>query len=174
MSKQDANRIVPSKTLNDYFHHAIRRASRKNNLPIDDATLHYLTLLLGSYARSEELFDYADQRLQLRPLAIIYDEALNASCERERRLWLQRLGDIALFVGGLFSGRLSRRYQDLDYCIAMGCNAYGYLHETTIRRDQQAQAAIFGRLSNSFDRFVDVVATVTRPPVEHIEAAGPP
>lgn len=164
MSIEPAIRIVPSTALNDYFHHALRHASRQRNLSIDDATLQYLTLLLGSYARSEKIFDYTSERLQLRPLAMIYDEALNASCERERRLWLQRLGDIALFVGGLFNGRMNRRFQDLDYCVAMGGNAYGYLHDTTTHRDQRAQADIFGRLSYSFDRFVEVVAAVTRPP----------
>ena len=37
-----------------------------------------VALLLCHYARSEKVFDYAEQRLQLRPLALLYGEALEA------------------------------------------------------------------------------------------------
>lgn len=154
--------LVHSSTLTDYFHHALHRAARERELVADDATLHYLTLLLASYARSDRLFDFADQRLRIPPLALLYAEALHAGSERERRLWLQRLGDIALFIGGLFSGQLGRRFRNLQYCIDMGTSAYGYLCETA-DNSGQGTVDVFGELVLEFERFVDLVAIVARP-----------
>ena len=69
---------------------------------------------------------------------------------------------VALFIGGLFAGRLSRRLTDIDYCIAMGGNAYEYLHQTadsTVR--DRALGEIFGELAQNFDRFVELLAAAT-------------
>jgi len=43
----------------------------------------------------------------------------------------------------------------------MGGNAFGYLHETAERREQTAQAMVFGELADNFGRFVGLVAVVT-------------
>lgn len=158
MTQTQPEPVIHAETLNAYFHQALLGAAQRRHLTADQATLHYLTLLLCQYARSERVFDY-DQGLRLRPLALIYRDALEANSDRERRLWLQRLGDLALFVGGLFAGRLSRRFTDLDYCVAMGGNAYGYLQQTAPRSD--ALAVVFGELAEGFERFVDLVALVT-------------
>jgi hypothetical protein len=163
MHQADDSTIFQSTTLTDYFHHALREAARERAVDAEDATLHYLTLLLGTYARSDRVFDYDDQRWQLRPLALLYAEALNARNECERRLWLQRLGDLALFVGGLFSGQLSRRFRDLDYCIAMGGNAYSYLHQASQETRQLGLAEVYEELAARFDLFVGLVAAVARP-----------
>jgi hypothetical protein len=161
-------RLIQATQLTGFFHDAVRDAADDIQLAADAATLHYLASLLCGYVRSEQVFDYADNRLQLRPLALLYSEALEAGSTSERNLWLQRLGDLALFVGGLFSGRMHRHFQDLDYCVAMGGNAYGYLSETAERRDQGAQALVFGELADNFGRFVGLVAMVTgRAPARH-------
>jgi hypothetical protein len=170
METQHQSRLIETSELGEYFHHAVRSAADRSNLGADAATLHYLASLLSQYARSEQVFDYADRRLQLRPLALLYGEALEARSPGERRLWLQRLGDLALFVGGLFAGQLSRRFQDLDYCVAMGGNAYGYLHDTAERRAEQAQALIFGELAEGFGGFVEVIAVVTGRTEERLNA----
>ncbi len=129
MHEQDSDRVIETAQLGEYFHDAVQTTAGRHHLSADDATLHYVASLLCQYARSERVFDFAEQRLQLRPLALLYGEAMGAQGRHERCLWLQRLGDLALFVGGLFSGRLSRHFQDLDYCVAMGGNAYGYLQQ---------------------------------------------
>jgi hypothetical protein len=170
MSASEGGRVIQTVGLTDYFHHAVNETAQQRHLGADEATLHYLTLLLCQYARSDQVFDYAERRLQLRPLALIYGEALQASSPGERRLWLQRLGDLALFIGGLFAGRLSRRFQDLDYCVAMGGNAYGYLQQTATRPADQAQAKVFGELAEGFDQFVELVAVVTGRPGARLNA----
>jgi hypothetical protein len=159
-NRQDKTLVRPGE-LQPYFHRAVHVAADERGLGADQATLHYLTLLLCRYARSDHLFDYDQQRLQLRPLALVYAEALAAHSSAERRLWLQRLGDLALFVGGRFAGRLSRHFKDLDYCVAMGGNAYGYLGQTAARSGEQGLAQVFGELAERFERFVELVAMVT-------------
>ena len=69
MNPSTDQKLVLSSGLNAYFHDAIQRTARDQQVRADGATLHYLTLLLSRYARSEAVFDYADHRLQLRPLA---------------------------------------------------------------------------------------------------------
>lgn len=153
--------LIQAGQLGHYFHQALHDAASERRLQADQTTLHYLTLLLCQYARSERLFDFDRDRLQLRPLAMVYAEAVAARSTRERRLWLQRLGDMALFVGGLFAGRLNRHFTDLEYCVAMGGNAYGYLEDSTARSGEPALATVFGELAARFPQFVDLVAVVT-------------
>jgi hypothetical protein len=162
--------VIQTLQLGEYFHHEVHSAAQQRHMAADDATLHYLALLLCRYARSDQVFDYDDRCLRLRPLALLYHDALEAQSPGERRLWLQRLGDLALFIGGLFNGRLSRRFHDLDYCVAMGGSAYGYLQQTATRPDEQAQATVFGELADGFDRFVDLVAIVTGRPGARLDA----
>ena len=159
----DTPELITEGNLQAFFHQSITDAARSRRLPAGDATLHYLTHLLADYALADRLFDHTPAGRKLRPLAVLYSDALCAPSVTERRLWLQRLGDLALFIAGWFSGRLSRRLTDIDYCIAMGGNAYGYLHETAdgSPRDR-ALGEIFGELAQGFDRFVDLLACITR------------
>jgi hypothetical protein len=154
--------LITEGSLEAFFHQSITRAARRQQLPAGDATLHYLTHLLTDYASADRLFDQTGDGLQLRPLALLYHDALSAPSVTERRLWLRRLGDLALFVAGWFSGRLSRRLTDIDYCIAMGGNAYGYLHDTADGNPRdRALGEVFGELSHGFERFVGLLAAIT-------------
>lgn len=154
--------LITEGNLQAFFHQSITDAARSRQLPAGDATLHYLTHLLADFAQADRLFDHTPAGPKLRPLAVLYSDALCAPSVTERRLWLQRLGDLALFIAGWFSGRLSRRLTDIDYCIAMGGNAYGYLHDTAdgSPRDR-ALGEIFGELAHGFDRFVELLASIT-------------
>ncbi len=153
--------LIRSSGLGDYFHNAVQQAADRAHLAADAATLHYLASLLSDYSRSERVFDYNGEHLQLRPLALLYAEALEAPSAAEQRLWLQRLGDLAIFVGGLFAGRLSRRFQNLDYCVSMGGTAYSVLQQNAAQRARQDQALVFGELAMGFRHFVALVAEVT-------------
>ena len=93
----------------------------------------------------------------------MYFMASRAPSERERQRLLQRLGDVALFISGLFSGRFTRRrvMVDVDYFMAMGGGAYAYLGDigsATVRA--RSLSEIFQDLSCQFVRFVDVLAEV--------------
>jgi hypothetical protein len=154
-------RPITASSLCAFFHESVAGACRNQQVETDAATVWYLANLLTRYSRSENLFDYTADGLTLRPLALIYSGAAEAASEHERRLVLQRLGDLALFIAGLFSEMLSRRPVDVDYYIAMGGSAYRYLTEGGDGH-QRATALIpvFRQLSEGFVRFVDVLAEV--------------
>jgi hypothetical protein len=86
MLEQNGGRVIQTARLGEYFHNAVQSTAGRHRLNADEATLHYVASLLCRYARSEKVFDYAEQRLQLRPLALLYREALEAHGHRERCL----------------------------------------------------------------------------------------
>ena len=69
--------------------------------------------------------------MTLRPLALLYSDAIDANNARERCLMLQQLGDMALFLGALFPQRFTRHGILQDYFIGMGGSAYDYLADPT-------------------------------------------
>lgn len=69
---------------------------------------------------------------------------------------------MALFIAGVFSDSLNRKAVDVDYYVAMGSNAYGYLSDCfrgTVR--EIALSKIFEELSVRFQEFMDVLAEVS-------------
>jgi hypothetical protein len=154
-------RLRTERNLLSYFHNALHDASSNQGVAGSDATLHYLAHLLTDYAATDRLFDQDAEGRRLQPLALLYGQALEARSARERQLLLRRLGDLALFVAGLFRGRLQRRLTDLDYCIGMGGSAYGYLHQAADGgAGPQALRGVFGELADSFARWVGVLAEI--------------
>lgn len=156
-----AAHLHTEQTLLGYFHDAICSAARNQQVAASESTVHYLSRLLTDYARSERLFDDSAEGRRLQPLAVIYGQALQARSPREQHLQLQRLGDLALFVGGLFGGRLQRRFTDLDYCVKMGTGAYGQLSDLPERVSLPgALQAVFRELAHGFGRFVGVLSEI--------------
>jgi hypothetical protein len=143
--------------LKAFFQASVGQALRNQGVEAAEDTVAYLTALLTDYARADRLFDHTVNGRTLLPLAELYRHAVEAASERERRLVLQRLGDVALFVAGLFSGWLGRRLVGVDYYVSMGGAAYGYLSEQAPGR---TPVAVFAQLSRQFVRFADVLAEV--------------
>jgi hypothetical protein len=126
------------------------------------ATTSYLVNLLCGFVRSDELFDHSADGVMLQPLATLYSRALNSSGIEEQRQHLQKLGDIALFIAGVFSYSLNRKIVDVDYYIAMGGNAYGYLSSAIHGNTRgAAMVEVFGELSRRFHQFVEVLSEVS-------------
>jgi hypothetical protein len=104
-----------------------------------------------------------DEGTGMRPLAIMYRDALESRTEEVRRHNLQRLGDIALFISGFFSESLSRKAVDVDYYAGMGGAAYGTLAETRPRSFARlAMNEVFRELAEKFTAFMDVLAEVAQ------------
>ncbi len=153
--------LIASSDLTVFFHEQIQQAITHQKVRTDAATSHYLTRLLTVFSRSDSLFEHTQNGVELRPLAMHYAEALEAPNEEVRNQNLQRLGDVALFVSGVFPDALNRQCVDVDYYIAMGGNAYGSLsalhHQSTRWR---TRADIFQALAAQFRQFVDVLNEV--------------
>ena len=148
---RQAVRVEPS--LPDYFRRRLNRyAARLRPAPQED-TLWYLGEMMHRFSRSEHFFDYQDGHLGNRPLALLYGDAKAASNPRQRCLLLQRLGDMALFLGAFFPERYARRGIQRDYFVGMGSAAYDYLSERA-----RQHRHIFSELTHGFVRMQELVA----------------
>lgn len=148
-------------SLKAWFHSELCRATDTNNIEVCEETIWYLTNLLHNYSRSDRFFDYSPDCGTLTPLAEYYRHALEADSEHERRQYLQRLGDVAIFISGFFAAALCRRAVGINYYIAMGENAYGFLADSTGDSARERELGkIFADLSNRFSGFVTVISTI--------------
>jgi len=163
--------INTESSLKIYFHEALARESEKNRLEITEHTHWYLTNLLYTFSRSEKFFDYQPDRGTLTPLADYYQRAVEADSTHEKRLHLQRLGDVAIFISGMFSQALKKRVVGVPYYIAMGETAYSTLAETAADNSrEQTSAIIFSDLSRRFTSFVNVLSNIS-PQTKNAEPA---
>ena len=144
---------ITETSLSSYFSKRLNRYARRFRPPPHEDTCWYLGSLLERFGRSEQLFAYQDGQMTLRPLALLYSDAIEADNTRERCLMLQQLGDMALFLGALFPERYTRHGILQDYFIGMGGSAYDYLADNA-----RSNRHIFAELANTFTRMLEMVA----------------
>ena len=158
--------IRTESSLPDYFRRRLQRHARRLRPPPHEDTLWYLGDLLHRFGRSEQFFDYQEGHFGNRPLALLYGDAQAATSTRERCLLLQRLGDMALFLGAFFPERYARRGIRRDYFIGMGSAAYDYLADTAA-----SHRHIYRELTASFARMLELVAAAgsRRSRIDHEE-----
>ena len=151
--------LVKQESLQNYFHDCLHSALRKHHVQAKDYTIIYIANLLSTFSRSENFLDSSVGRSPHKPLALYYSDALNSDTNHERDLALRRLGDIALFICGLFSDSLKTKAVDVDYYVAMGGTAYSHLSESkTVTASYASLTEVFFELSNKFVDFVDVLS----------------
>jgi len=153
--------LITDVNVKEYFRDSVTTALSNQKVDAGEDTVYYIVNLLAYFTQADKLFSYTAEGVTLQPLALIYAEAVEATSVEERHQILRRLGDVALLISGLFSSSLNRKLVDIDYYIAMGGTAYGYLcdlNRGTLRG--KAFCAIFGELSEKFQSFVDVLSEV--------------
>ena len=104
MSSYPGQRPITETSLSIYFRKRLSEYAQRLQPPPHEDTCWYIGSLLERFGRSDHIFIYEDGSMNLRPLALIYGDALEASSERERCLLLQQLGDMALFLGAMKVG----------------------------------------------------------------------
>ncbi len=140
--------------LGDYFRERLQDcAGVLASRPKED-TLWYLGSVLARLGDSRQLFSYDQGELGLRPLALLYKDAHEASARHQRCLILRQLGDQALFVGGLFAECYARKGLMRDYFIGMGGSAYDYLAEHA-----ESHRQVFAELAQGFHTFLDLIGS---------------
>ena len=154
--------LITSRTLMEYFHDSVDGALSNQSIAAEPDTIYYLVNLLSFFSRSENLYERTLEGRQIKPLALMYADALNEPSPDARCKALRRLGDVSLFVSGVFSDSLQRKVVDLDYYAAMGEGAYGSLsgqsHGTLL---EEAFCQVFAELAGKFRDFVDVLSEVS-------------
>ena len=150
--------VITSTSVGDFFHRALSSALLNQHIEATPHTVHYVVHLLSDFSRSDRLYEKTEDGYGLKPLAMLYADAVYSSDPGESRQALRRLGDVALFIAGLFSHSLNRTLVDVDYYVAMGGGAYAQLsspgpHGATM-------SPVFEELSGKFAHFVDALAEV--------------
>lgn len=153
-------KVITGINLREHFHESVSKAVVNQSIDISEHTIIYIVNLLTTFTHSNELYDQSPDGLKLRPLAHLYTEAATVSSENDRNRVLKRLGDVALFITGIFSDSLAQRLVGVDYYISMGGNAYGYLSEV-LKSRAQVHGNIFDELSTKFTEFVDLLGEVS-------------
>jgi hypothetical protein len=148
-------------SLRDFFDDSVTQALHNQQVEAERATVTYVVNLLTIFSRSENLFEPNEGGIGFKPLALHYRDAVDSETAFERSVALQRLGDCALFIAGLFADSLRRKVVDVDYYVGMGGTAYASLADLRSRRlNEAALGEIFAELSEKFVTFVDVLNEV--------------
>jgi len=154
--------LIMEKSAQEYFQDSISDALSNQKVEAAEYTVYYVVNLLANFIRSENLFERTPDGVIIKPLAELYAEAIEGRSSADQHRALRRLGDVALFVSGVFSQSLNRKVIDVDYYCAMGGSAYGYLSENLRwSAGTRALTEVFEELSKKFVDFVDVLAEVS-------------
>jgi hypothetical protein len=155
-------RVIAQTTIREHFQTSVTTALNNQGVDAATETTCYLINLLTSFLHTEQLYERSEDGLNLKPLALIYTEAAQETSPEQRNRAMRRLGDVALFIAGVFADSLSRKPVDVDYYIAMGGSAYAQLSDNLTRSSgARALRGVFAELAAKFTRFVDVLAEVT-------------
>lgn len=140
-------------SLGNYFRERLLEVSDELKSTPQEDTIWYLSNMLARFGDSDELFSYEEGKHHLTPLALLYNDAREASTNRERCLILRHLGDLSLFLGALLPESFTRRGIGKDYLVGMGGGAYDYLSENS-----HSNRHVFSELATTFTRMLQVVA----------------
>ena len=157
--KESRDTLMTASCVKDYFYHSLNEVCERRITEASDSSKAYIVNLLCQYVRVDQLFEWnQDSGYGLQPLALMYGEAINARDEHHRISALRRLGDIALFISGLFVTSLVRKPVDVNYYIKMGGGAYGWLSDQLERQPGSSlRPEVFRELSERFADFVGVL-----------------
>src|SRR4051812_4529461 len=132
----------------EYFKELVEGALAHQHLSAGELTSFYVVnLLTGFLQRPVE-----DQT----PLALRLAEAVNAAGARQRES-LRQIGDLSLFMSGVFADSFQRKLVDVDYYASIGGAAYA----TLSRSETDAFSSVFAELADNFVGFVDVLSEVS-------------
>lgn len=161
MSNADHDKVITGLDVRNYFQDSVQTAVHNQQLDIGDDTLVYIVNLLTDFTRSDRLYEDTTDGRMIKPLVKFYSEAVSAESWQDSNYALKRLGDIALFISGLFANSLQRSLVDVDYYIAMGGSAYDSLADSSRRSFHGHNFSdIYRELAEKFARLVDVLGEV--------------
>ncbi len=151
-------------TMAEFFRERVQGALTDLSIDASEMSEFYLVNLLHEYHDASKLFSMEGDGPVMEPLAILLKRALEGDL-MERRRYLKRLGDTALYVAGFFSDYINRSLVDIDYYISMGGGAFGSLSNAV--RQQQLKE-LYLEIALKFGAFVNVL-TLVAPWAQHID-----
>lgn len=159
------SRIILDTSLQTFFHDSVHDALSRQQVQAQPETASYLINLMVSFLHTHRLFDAGDEGIEFKPLALRYGDALQSAGAEQRARSLRELGDVALFVAGVFAESFSRKLVDVDYYASMGGVAYSQAADT-LRSSSggRAYVGIFEELADKFIDFADVIGEAAESP----------
>ena len=143
--------------LTDFFRKGLQTAQSEVDIQLAADTEFYLVSLLERLVPSHTRNQTSDLR---EPLAFKLRRSLNAEGP-SARLAMQDLGESALLLASLFSGFLSRKLVDVEYCMGMGAGAYQRLaYSSRIRIRGGSPREAFEELAARFHEVVRILWAV--------------
>jgi hypothetical protein len=150
-----SSRLTACRTVTEFFHSEVEQAFRAQNLRASEEVSFYVVNLLDTYHQAQRLGDDLDE-----PFVLLLDRAVNSNAQNSLISFLQ-LGDISLFIAGLFPPSLKRRSVDVGYAISMGSTAYMTAANLVVhnrgRQLVESLQALYVELSEKFNALVEVL-----------------
>jgi hypothetical protein len=158
-------RVIVDTSLHEYFHDSVHAALSRQQVKAQPETASYLVNLLITFLRTERLYEPTEEGLEFRPLALRLADTLQAPGSKSRARALRELGDVALFVAGVFADSFSRKLIDVDYYAAMGGSAYARLADSLRGCESERPfSGMFEELAARFGGYADVLGEVAEHP----------
>ena len=154
-------KLITNTNLVEYFQSSIDGALNRQSIAVEPETAHYLVHLLSFFSRSENFYESTKNGYQLKPLALMYADAVQEASPDARYHAFRRLGDVSLFICGVFSDSLNRKCVGVDYYSAMGESAYASVSGELTHSPQRALGDVFAELSSKFRDCADVLSEVS-------------
>ena len=145
--------VGPNHPIRPLFRALTERGMAQTNVR-DEETVRYISNLLTEFVRTEDMYRVRDdqgRRLEyLADLIALADEATDADIRRDH---YKHLGDLTLFMLGLFPERLNRprRIDTAGYYVQVGRRSYNAVADLEWSR---SDPAVYRKLSDQFEEYV--------------------
>lgn len=156
----EENRIITVSDMGEYFQKMVADASEKLKIDFNRNTILYVADLMSRYASLSTLCEDTEDGVQIRPLAFLFEDAVNAEGPRVRLEKYTRLADRALFMSGYLPDSLDRKPVSRSYYIEMGQAGYG--QAGAIAADIQIESSTYIELSEGFIYAADILTEVNQ------------
>jgi hypothetical protein len=138
----------------DFFNEMLTEAYKKYPLEQEHLVKPYLIKLLNKFIISENLFVEEEGEIKKPTLAFLLKEAYEAPVDIQKNKF-QHLGDVALYISGVFPDSLHRSLVGVDYYIQMGSSAYKQV--SYYSKDN----LLFLTLAKQFNNILDLLGEAT-------------
>lgn len=159
-SKPEEAPVVKCTSIAAYFHEEVVAACSEQGLTATEPAEFYVVTMLESFTHSDTLFRVdSTGRRDHEALAGMLQRAVAETTPGKQLDHYRRMGDLALYLAGMFADSLRRTTVGLSYYVRMGQSAYATLAD----HGQNTNAAlreIFHELSKTFPGWVEVLRQI--------------
>lgn len=161
-SAQSESEVLMASSMAAFFHDTLGKVRQSQNFEATEVSEFYVVNLLETFTDADLLFPTGDDgRRSDEALAMILHRAVFSGAH-EQIAHYRRLGDLALYIAGMFAERLChRRSVGLAYYIDMGQSAYGTLADNMRGMSAQVFRDLYRELADTFANWVEVLREVS-------------